>query len=278
MRWLLLLLPLTAWAGEVPGGQVGVPARIVSLGGGVTEILYALGVGDRVVGTDSSSRFPAAAEVTPKVGYYRALSAEGVLSLGPELVVGMDNAGPPSTLSQLEAARVPVALLPSEPDLPHLIERIEQLGALVDRGERASELIATVQHEVAAVARPTEAPRVLFIYARGGGTLNVAGTATAADAMIRLAGGVNAVTGYEGYQALNAEAAVAAAPDVLLITTDGLQALGGRDALLANPALALTPAGRAGRVVAMDDLYLLGFGPRVGQAAAELAVALGGGR
>ena len=92
--------------------------------------------------------------------------------------------------------------------------------------------------------------------------------------MIRLAGGTNAASGFDGYKPLTAEAAVAAAPQVILVTTSGLESVGGTDGLLDLPGLALTPAGKARRVVAMDDLYLLGFGPRVADAVAALAVKL----
>ena len=112
---------------------------------------------------------------------------------------------------------------------------------------------------------------MLFVYARGPSTLLVGGGGTAADAMIRLAGGTNAASGFDGYKPLTAEAAVAAAPQVILVTTSGLESVGGTDGLLDLPGLALTPAGKARRVVAMDDLYLLGFGPRVAGAMAALA-------
>ena len=104
--------------------------------------------------------------------------------------------------------------------------------------------------------------------------MNGAGAATAADAMITLAGGHNAVSGYENYRPLTAEAAVAAAPDVILTLDRGLASVGGVEKLLEQPGLSLTPAGKAKRVLAFDDLYLLGFGPRTGAALADLAKAL----
>ena len=102
----------------------------------------------------------------------------------------------------------------------------------------------------------------------------VAGQDTAADTMIGLAGGINAVRGYSGYKSLTSEAAVAAAPDLILLMDSGLESIGGAQGLWQLPGLALTPAGQQGRVLSMDGLFLLGFGPRLGQAALALNEAL----
>jgi iron complex transport system substrate-binding protein len=121
-------------------------------------------------------------------------------------------------------------------------------------------------------------PKVLFVFAHGAGTWNVAGVGTAADEMIRLAGGRNAATGYAGYRPLTAEAVVAAQPDVILTGSGGLAGRGGQEGLLKVPGVGSTPAGRDRRVVAMDELYLLGFGPRTAEAVRELNRELSGER
>jgi iron complex transport system substrate-binding protein len=100
--------------------------------------------------------------------------------------------------------------------------------------------------------------------------MNVSGTGTSADAIITLAGGTNAVQEFENYKPLTAEGAVSAAPEFILVTSRGLESSGGIDGLLKQPGLALTPAGKNKRIIVMDDLLLLGFGPRLGQAAKEL--------
>ncbi len=276
--WLGATAP--AAAGEITDVRgrtvsAGPASRVVSLGGGITELVVALGAGQQLVGVDDSSTHPEQLRGTPTVGFYRAVSSEGVLSLAPDLVIAHEGAGPPAALAQLEAAGVAVAVLPEEASVDGLHQRLAMLGALLDRTEQAATLRSGMDAQLQALPAPASPrPRVMFVYARGGGTLNVSGTGTAADAMIRLAGGDNAVTGYDGYRPLTAEAAVVAAPDLVLLTTGGLQAVGGVDGLLASPGLSTTPAGKARRVVAMDDLYLLGFGPRTPAAAAELAALL----
>jgi iron complex transport system substrate-binding protein len=252
--------------------------RIVSTAGAVTETIYALGAQDEVVAVDVSSVYPEAATKLPKVGYARQLSAEGILSMNPTQVFVTEDAGPPEVIDQVEKAGVKVVRLSNKHTPEAAVERIVQIGEALGRKAEAEKLAETVKAELAEAAAQVAAtpgkPSVLFIYARGGGTMNVSGTGTSADAIIELAGGKNAVTGYENYKPLTAEGAVAAAPDVILVTSRGLEASGGVEGLLKQPGLALTPAGKAGRVVALDDLYLLGFGPRLGQAVKELCTQL----
>jgi iron complex transport system substrate-binding protein len=267
----ILIVFLTGFAALVPAGAT---ERIVSTAGSLTETLFALGAGSEVAAVDVSSVYPAEAAALPKVGYARQLSAEGILSLDPTVVFATTDAGPPEVLKHLEAAQVRVVTLDNEHTPEAAARRIREIGAVLGRVDAAGRVVAQLEAELAEaaarVAETADRPRVLFIYARGGGTMNVAGRDTSAEAIIALAGGVNAVDGFSQYKPLTAEAAVEAAPDVLLVTTRGLQASGGVEGLLKQPGLSLTPAGRAGRIVAMDDLLLLGFGPRLGQAAREL--------
>jgi iron complex transport system substrate-binding protein len=249
-------------------------SRLVSVGGPVTEIIYALGAATQLVGVDTSSTYPESAQKLPQVGYQRTLSAEGVLSLSPSLMLASAEAGPPAALTQLRAAGVTVLVVPSVYSIDGVQTKIRLIARALGREAQGERLLAALASDLAAasaVPRHRSAPpRVLFIYARGAGTLNVAGADTSAAAMIALAGGRNAVTGYTGYKPLTAEAVVAAAPEVILIPARGLESVGGIDGLLKLPGLALTPAGSTRRVIAMDDLYLLGFGPRTGQAVREL--------
>lgn len=254
--------------------------RAVSVGGAVTEIVYAVGAGGALVGADSTSTFPTPAEKLPRVGYMRQLSAEGVLALKPDLLVATAEAGPPAVLSQIESTGVPVRRLAVRHSIDSLRENVREVAGLfgaVEGGRRVTaEIDAQWATARARAAAATGKPRVLFVLAHGGGAPMVAGDGTAAEAMIAYAGGVNAVRGMQGYKPLTAEAALAAAPDVILITQQGLDEAGGIDRLLTRPGLSLTPAGRARRVIAMDALYLLGFGPRLPGAVLDLASRLHG--
>ncbi len=251
-------------------------SRLVTLGGPVTEVVFALGLGERIAGVDASSTHPVAATRLPQVGYQRTLAAEGVLSLRPSAILATSEAGPPAAIAQLKSSGVPLLIFAGEPTPEAAQARIRAIARALGREQKGEALVRAMQQDLEAARRAARrsagrAPRVLFLYARGGNTLMVAGRDNAADTMIRLAGATNAVTGYEGYKPLTAEAAVAAAPEVILVPGAGLASVGGVEGLLQLPGLALTPAGQARRVVAMDDLYLLGFGPRLGKATRELA-------
>lgn len=247
--------------------------RVVSLGGTVTEIVYALGAGARLVGVDDSSIYPEAATRLPKVGYYRGFSIEGVASLRPDLVLASDQAGPPQALAQLRRLGVEVVMLPSAPTVDALARRIEGVAAVLGRQAQAQVLITQIRGQVEEMAQVPGGQRVLLVSSRTG-QLEGAGRETAADAMIRLAGAINVLGGERGYKPISAEGAAALAPDVIVTTTMSVAASGGFEAFVAQPGIAVTPAAKAGRVIVMDDLLLVGFGPRLPEALRQLRAGL----
>lgn len=264
--WGLVLFALPA-AAEAP-------RRVVSIGGALTEIVYALEAQEVLVGNDTTSYYPPAAERLPKVGYQRALSAEGIVSLSPDLVMLTEEAGPPAVLAQLQAANIPVLQLRAGRSLTDVRDAIRVIAGALKKDRAGSALIDAIDRQTAELAEvtarhPTD-KRVLFILQHGGGAPMAGGRETAADSIIRLSGAQNAVTEYTGYKPLTPEAAAALQPDVILTTARGLAQAGGKDALLAAPGLSLTPAARTGSLIVMDALLLLGFGPRTVQAAATL--------
>ncbi len=259
--------------------QSGSPAqRIVSVGGTLTEIAFALGAGDRIVGADTTSSWPPEVEDVEKVGYMRRLSAEGVLSLKPDLIMLDDDAGPATAIDQLRAAGVRLAIAPEGTGLGSVVPKIRFVGETLGQASEAEALASRFEEQMDVLQSQLEAidarPRVLLLISVGRGAPLAAGSDTAAEAIIDLARGRNAIVGLTGYKPLSAEAAVAAAPDVLLLPQHVAESAGGADAVLQRPDLAITPAGRNGRVVVMDSLKLLGFGLRTPEAVAELARAL----
>ncbi|MEM1094593.1 MAG: ABC transporter substrate-binding protein [Bacteroidota bacterium] len=287
MRQLILCVILVWMGGIVPAhaqaveGSDGVvvevdnATRVVALGASITETVYALGAGSQVVGVDLSSSYPPEVSEVEQLGYFRRLSAEGVISLTPTLVLASEGTGPPAVIDQIRSAGVPMLMVPSDPSVEGTKAKIRLVAEALQLEDKAEELIADMEADMATAGQwldgTAEKPRVLFIYARGAGTANVAGIETSADTMIRLAGGENAIQDFTGFRPLTPEAVVQVAPDVILMMERGLESIGGVDGLMELPGIALTPAGRNRSVVAIDDILLLGFGPRLGQAVLELA-------
>jgi iron complex transport system substrate-binding protein len=274
------LIAVLLVAGIARAASAEPPGRIVAIGGSVTEIVHALGEQHRLVGRDTTSSFPPEAQALPDVGYMRALSAEGVLSLAPDLLIAEQGAGPPETMDLLAQASVPLVIVPDAVDGPGILARIaavaDALGVPGKGAALSDEVGAALQAAQAAADAVSDGKRVLFVLSAQGGRLLVSGTGTAADGIIRMAGGVNAVTGFDGYKTLTDEAAALARPDVILMMDrDGDHAAADAD-LFALPALAGSPAAQAGAVVRMDGLLLLGFGPRTPRAVLALSQALDG--
>ena len=223
------------------------------------------------MGVDTSSIYPAAATKLPQCGYQRTISAEGVISLKPDFVLLAGTAGPESALKQLDDLGVATLRLSEDYSIDAARKRIVKIGEVLGREKEAAAVVARIDAAVASLPPVTKTPKVLFVLSRGGGNLMASGKGTAADAMIGLAGGVNAGATFAGYKPVSAESLVTLAPEIILTTSRTAAELGEGGLEKAMPGVELTPAGKAKRFVVMDDLYLLGFGPRVGEALLELS-------
>jgi iron complex transport system substrate-binding protein len=254
------------------------PSRIVSVGGAVTEILYALGLESRIIAVDSTSLYPPRALAEkPSVGYMRQLSPEGVLGLGPSLVLAAEGSGPKDTIAVLEAASVPFVQIPDRFTGDGIVEKIRLIAQATGSAQRGECLIKLVEADLRALAalraRIERPRRALFILSFMNGRPMVAGRATAADGIITLAGAANAITEYEGYKLINDEAVIAARPDAILAMERASFRLDA-NTVFEHPAFVTTPAAAQKELISMEGLYLLGFGPRAARAARDLALAL----
>lgn len=269
-----LALGVVAAAAQPRLAHASAQPRVVCVGGAITECMYALGMERMIVGADTTSLYPPVAQRLPSVGYSRSLSAEGLLSLAPDLILASDEAGPPAVVAQVKGSGIRWMTLPAAhtPDAP--AEKLRAIGTAIGQSERAAARIRQYEAEWRRTATwvaslPTR-PRAVFVLAHDGPTLNLAGRGTAANAMLALAACDNALD-FQSYKTISAEALSAAAPEVVVTTQQSVEGLGGLDALLSRPGLANTPAAKARRVVAFDGLFLLGFGPRLPQAVVQLA-------
>jgi len=273
-------LPVTVL--DVDGNQITVEdvSRLVILNGTITEVVFALGLGDHVVGVDVTSTYPPEAMELPDVGVQIALSAEGIIALQPTLVLGTTFAGPPGVIDQVRGTGIPVLIIPDYNSLQDIEEKITRIAAALGvprRAERlAAESLASIAGAIATAEGAEDMPRVAFIYLRGAQTQLIGGVDAGATSLIEAAGGIDVgvEAGVEGFTAITPEALVTANPDVILVFTTGLESVGGIDGLLRIPGMAQTEAGRNRAVVDFDGQYLLGYGPRTGALLAELIDAI----
>lgn len=254
--------------------------RIVAAGGVITEIVYALGRQDLIVGVDTTSLFPAEAlRDKANVGYVRALSTEGVLSLRPTHMLAVEGAGPPDAVKLIAEAGVRVERVSEDNSEKGVAERIRAIGRFVGAEPEANQIAASVEAGFAELKLEREGlaarKRVLFVLSLQNGRVLVGGRGTSADAVIGLAGAVNAADMVEGFKPLTDEGIISAAPDVVLMMQHTSQE-NPTDRVFAHSGFASTPAAKTRALVVMDGLYLLGFGPRTPRAAHDLMAAIYG--
>lgn len=257
-------------------------SRIASVGGPVTEIVYALGEERKLVARDSTSLYPDAALALPDVGYMRALSPEGVLSINPTGILVVDGSGPKEALDVLKKASVQYIAVPDTYDHQGILTKIRVVGRAIGVDAKAEALASEVDSKLrraeALTADIKERKRVLFVLSMQGGKIMAAGTGTSADGIIRMAGAVNALEGVAGYKQVSDESVIDARPDVVLMMDRGGDHSVADGELFTHPALATTPAGASQALIRMNGGLLLGFGPRTADAIHDLAVSLYGDR
>jgi iron complex transport system substrate-binding protein len=241
--------------------------------------VYSLHAHTELVGVDTTSIYPTEASRLPNVGYARSLSTEGILALHPTQLLATAEAGPPIVLKQIVDAGIPLSILPSSHQFIDVIDRVRTIGRLVHKTDAAETLVSRLllewsntQNRVANLKLSNT--RVLFILSQNPSQLMVGGEKTSAAAMIAYAGARNAISGFSGFKPLTPESVIAANPDVLLLTDQGMRAVGGIGGVMHFPGVKQTRAGKELKVVSLEAMYLLGFGPRMPLAVAELNLLL----
>jgi iron complex transport system substrate-binding protein len=247
------------------------PQRWVSAGGALSEWVSALGGESKLVGVDTTSQHPESLKSLPSIGYQRSLSAEGILSLRPDILIGTEEMGPPPVLSQVKAAKVQVVLFSAQPDLPTLEKNVTHLGQLLGTEAQAKQLLQSYQQQldaqkvrVADAQSKHKAPGVLLLLGHAGGKPLIAGKDTAADWLLQQAGGHNLAT-HTGYKPFSVESLASLDPEVLVFADRALTGEAAKAALFKeNPILDSSRAAKAGRVLELDPTLLVGgLGPRL---------------
>ncbi|MBZ9794760.1 hemin ABC transporter substrate-binding protein [Mesorhizobium sp. ES1-4] len=255
------------------------PSKVAAIGGSITEIVYALGEEKHLIARDSTSRYPKAALDLPDVGYMRQLSPEGVLSVNPTGILALHGSGPKEAIDVLKKTRIPFIEVPDRHDHEGILDKIRIVGKAIGADAKAEALVNEVDARLTAAEKQTasltDRKRVLFVLSMQGGKILAAGSDTAANGIIKLAGGVNAIEGFSGYKQMSDEAIITARPDAILMMSNAGPPVPD-DELFGNPSIASTPAGAARKLIRIDGAYLLGFGPRTADAIHDLAASLYG--
>lgn len=278
-------LPVTVRSADKRQVTVRSADRIlaVNLYGSLAELVFSLGLGDRVIGRDTSTTFPSAAALPLVTPQGHDLSAEAMLKLDPTVILVDDSIGPPAALAQVRAAGIPVVVVDDEQNLAAVPEHIRAVAGALGVPEAGERLVQRVRSEIDAARKtaPTGGTplRIAFLYVRGtAGVFLIGGKGAGSDAMIEAIGAIDAgsAAGLTKFRPLTSEGLITVAPDVILVMTEGLRSVGGVDGLLELPGVAQTPAGINRRVIDMDDGILLNFGGRTGKAVEALAKAVYG--
>ncbi|WP_371828433.1 MULTISPECIES: heme/hemin ABC transporter substrate-binding protein [Nocardiaceae] len=277
------VLPATVTGFDGVAVTVTDNSRIVAADqyGTLAETVFALGLGDNLVGRDTSAAFPAAENVPDVTPTGHSLSAEGILALSPTVVLTDTSIGPRAVQDQIRAAGIPVVYFDPTRTLAGVATQIEAVAAALGVPDAGAALAERTNTEISAAAdatpESTEPPKIAFLYMRGPAIKMLAGPGSGADALIealgaRDAGVESGLT--EQFVPVTSEALIAAAPDVILMMTKGLESIGGIEGLEQIPGIAQTPAGRERRVVDMDDGTILSFGPNTGKVLGALSKAV----
>lgn len=270
------VIALTLYALTRADSLAAEPKRVVSIDGSITEIVYALGAEQSLVGVDTTSVYPAQVKKLPNVGYMRRLSGEGILSLNPSLVITSEDAGPEKVLENLSQAGLNIETIPSHRSIDGVIAKVEAVARVLNKLEAGNTLASQIKTQSTAILDTFVAPniakkpRVMFLLAMGGHGASIAGKETQADAMISLMGGENIGSDFNSYKPISPEGALKAAPDVIIIAERPDLPLD----LDQYPALKLTPAYQNQRVLRESSMLLLGFGPRIAEAMATMAAVM----
>ena len=258
-------------------GWANAQQRIITLNSSLTETIYGLGIGDRMIATDVTSISPKAAAALPRVSKNRSVSAEGLLSFKPTLVLANEGDVANAVIQQIRAAGVKFVAVKSNYSATGALRYIQEVADAIGEPSLGKSLVShtkiSLDHTLALVKKENKGkavPKVLFLYARGTGTMSVAGKGSSLDAMINLAGGKNAVQEFSDFKPYTTEALVQANPDIILLFDFGASSLGGKEAILKLPGMRITNAGKNERILVMNASLLVNFSNRLPDAILEL--------
>jgi iron complex transport system substrate-binding protein len=271
---------LAVWQGAVACPPPATDSsRLAISGGSITEIVYLLNESAKIVAADRTSNYPTAATKLPSIGYVRNLSTEGVLSIEPTLILAENDTGPPIVLDQLRKTGVEIAIIPEQMDAKGIISKVECVASVINADPKSTATAtAKLAQDLAVLERLKNAERqvetnitVAVILGLDNGQPTVGGINTSANSILEMAGATNAFESFEGWKPVPAESMLEANPDIIIMPIRSVKMAGGLEKILSMQAIKLTNAAMNNRVIAIDGMALLGFGPRTLGVAIDIA-------
>lgn len=252
-------------------------SRVVIAGGSITEIFYLLDLQDHIVALDITSNFPEDAKKYPSIGYVRMLSAEGLLSMNPSIILGENDMGPPTVIGQVKQTGVDLKIIPEEKSVLGILEKIRCVAGIMDVSSYAEELINEKYSEV--LFQIEENKRIvsekkisaMVIYSMQGTSPIVSGSGESGDAFLKLTGAQNAFASFQGWKPASAESIIANNPDYIIVTNRLLKRFSNLEELRNHPSLSQTKAAKNNQIIAKDGMAMMGFGPRTISCALEVS-------
>ena len=275
---LLIISIFTACSPAQREEKSNAQAKIITAGGTITEVVDALGYSDQIIATDITSTYPATMQDLPSIGYRNQIKAEGILALGPDIVLIEEGYLNPDVVTQLKAAQVNIHVFTKPTTVEGTKKLVNELASFFDEEEKGKEINTSIDTDIANLTTYLESqesqPKAIFVMARGPETVFIAGDKTFASEMFKLAEIEGTATGFDEFAPMTPESLVSMNPEYLVFFESGIQSVGGKDGLQTIQGIDQTTAFKENHIVALDGQYLSGFGPRVGKAALDLAKAV----
>ena len=252
-------------------------SRVVIAGGSITEIFYLLGIEDRIVALDITSTYPEEAKKFPSVGYVRMLSAEGLLSMNPSIILGENDMGPPTVIEQVRGTGVELKIIPEEKSIQGIIQKIRCVASVMGVSSLAEDLInheyIEKYNQIKQNQNKVSSKNIsaMVIYSMQGTSPIVCGTGESGDAFLKLIGAKNAFASFEGWKPASAESIIANDPDYIIVTSRLLKRFSSIKELKKHPSLSQTTAAQNDNIIAKDGMAMMGFGPRTLDCALEVS-------
>lgn len=249
--------------------------KLITAGGTITEIVFALGAGERVIAVDQSSQYPEAVKQLPMVGYYRELAAEGVLSFSPDKILAIEGVGREEVIKQIESTGVQVVVYDKPTSTEGLVALIKQLGDDLGKAEQAKQLIAKFNaslpsENLSEFANNTPSVKAVFLLSASDRGLIAAGSETVPQLIFNYAGIENIASEHTGFKGINNEALALHQPDFLVAPRHVVMGAGGKEKFCQSPNLSLLKAAQQCKLLVMDSLQSLGMTPRLSDAIATV--------